>query len=375
MWVIFLKIIFSVSTLVQLGYWLLLFRKLAFHTESQTVLNLETAPAVSVIVCARNESNHLKNNLYSILNQDYTHFELLVVNDNSTDDSALVLAKLQAQYPQKLRILNLTVKKTAGKKGALSEGILAAKNDILLLTDADCTPVSPKWIGTMVRALTEDKAIVLGYSPYQRVDSWLNLFIRYETLWTAIQYLSCALAGMPYMGVGRNLMYRKNLFIKANGFQAHEQVLSGDDDLFINQVGTAANTTICIQPDAHVLSEPKYNVTDWVKQKSRHFGTGRFYRLKHQFLLGMLTISQFFYFVSFFLLLVLNFSTIFENALFILRTVTVWFLYAKVAGKLREQRILGHVMWLEGLLPLFYLFFTPIVMQLPLSKRATRTWK
>ncbi|MEN9611182.1 MAG: hypothetical protein RLZZ628_1996 [Bacteroidota bacterium] len=352
----------------------MLFRKLAMHTESETLPSDSEIP-VSVIVCARNESNNLKKNLYSILNQDYKHFELVVVNDNSTDDSNIILEQLRQQYPEKLRILTLTEKKTIGKKGALSEGIFAAKNDILLLTDADCTPISPKWIATMVHALTDDKDIVLGYSPYQYGKGFLNLFIRYETLWTAVQYLSFALAGMPYMGVGRNLMYRKKLFMEANGFQAHEQILSGDDDLFINQVATDSNTTICIQQNAHVLSEPKYHVTDWVKQKSRHFGTGRFYRPKHQILLGMLTISQFFYFVSFFFLFVLNFSTIFENALFITRTLTVWLLYAKVIKKLREQRILGNVMWLEGFMPLFYVFFTPIVMQMPLSKRATHRWK
>jgi poly-beta-1,6-N-acetyl-D-glucosamine synthase len=374
MWIIFLKIIFVFSTLIQLGYWLFLFRKLAMHTEAETQSALSETP-VSVIVCARNESNNLKKNLYSILNQDYKHFELLVVNDNSTDDSNLILEQLRQQYPEKLRILTLTEKKTIGKKGALSEGILATKNDILLLTDADCTPVSPKWIVTMVNALTEDKEIVLGYSPYQYVKGFLNLFIRYETLWTAVQYLSFALAGMPYMGVGRNLMYRKKLFIEANGFQTHEKILSGDDDLFINQVATDSNTTICIQQDAHVLSEPKYHVTDWVKQKTRHFGTGRLYHPKHQYLLGMLTISQFFYFVSFFFLFVLNFSTIFENALFITRTLIVWLLYAKVIKKLREQRILGNVMWLEGLMPLFYVFFTPIVLHTPLSKQATQHWK
>jgi poly-beta-1,6-N-acetyl-D-glucosamine synthase len=344
------------------------------HTESETQSALSETP-VSVIVCARNESNNLKKNLYSILNQDYNHFELLVVNDNSTDDSNLILEQLRQQYPEKLRILTLTEKKTIGKKGALSEGILATQHDILLLTDADCTPVSPKWIATMVNALTEDKEIVLGYSPYQYVKGFLNLFIRYETLWTAVQYLSFALAGMPYMGVGRNLMYRKKLFIEANGFQTHEKILSGDDDLFINQVATDSNTTICIQQDAHVLSEPKYHVTDWVKQKTRHFGTGRLYHPKHQYLLGMLTISQFFYFVSFFFLFVLNFSTIFENALFITRTLIVWLLYAKVIKKLREQRILGNVMWLEGLMPLFYVFFTPIVLHTPLSKQATQHWK
>jgi glycosyltransferase involved in cell wall biosynthesis len=374
MWILFLKIIFIASTIIQLAYWLILFRKLAFHTESETI-PAESEMPVSVIICARNESYNLNKNLYSILNQDYTNFELIVVNDNSTDDSSMVLEQLRLQYPEKLRLLTLTEKTTKGKKGALSEGILAAKNDILLLTDADCTPISPKWITTMVHALTEDKSIVLGYSPYEYVDGFLNLFIRYETLWTAVQYLSFALAGMPYMGVGRNLMYRKKLFIESNGFQVHKHILSGDDDLFINQVATKTNTTICIQQNAHVLSEPKYHVTDWVKQKSRHFGTGHLYHPKHQYLLGMLTISQFFYFVSFFFLFVLGFSTIFENCVFITRTSIVWFLYAEIIKKLRTQRILKSVMWLEGMMPLFYLFFTPIVMQMPLSKRATHPWK
>ena len=180
------------------------------------------------------------------------HLKSIVVNDASTDDTKEVLKAYQYIFPH-LRIAQAVYHapaRLAVKKYALEQGIAAAQYDILLLTDADCQPASPHWLSRMVAPFNDTVEIVLGYGPYTRKRGFLNAFIRYETMYTAIQYFSFALAGMPYMGVGRNLAYRKSLFEKTGGLTAHRHILSGDDDLFVNSAINKKNFSIVLHPDS-----------------------------------------------------------------------------------------------------------------------------
>src|SRR5690606_34092381 len=162
-----------------------------------------------------------------------------------------------------------------GKKFALSLGIKAAQYEHLVFTDADCVPESSDWLTHMAGAFSGGKEIVLGYSPYLRRAGMLNALIRFETFHTAMSYLSYALKGKPYMGVGRNMAYTKSLFFRGKGFASHMHIASGDDDLFVNQNATPHNTTICIHPEAHVWSEPKTTFSAYARQKTRHAGASK----------------------------------------------------------------------------------------------------
>src|SRR5205809_1099854 len=144
-----------------------------------------------------------------------------------------------------------------GKKYPLSIGIKEANHEVMLLTDADCVPASEHWIQKMQEAYHDGVEIVLGYGAYHKRPGLLNKLIRFETIHSAIQYLSYALAGTPYMGVGRNLSYKKDLFLRNKGFSSINHVPSGDDDLFINKVATKKNTKIIIDPESITRSIPK----------------------------------------------------------------------------------------------------------------------
>jgi hypothetical protein len=216
------------------------------------------------------------------------------VNDNSEDETKYLLDEFKKSF-KNLNPVLLTqeAKMIAGKKFPLSMGIKSAKNETLLLTDADCLPASEHWMRLMQDGYDEGKEIVLGYGAYKKKPGLLNKLIRFETFQTALQYFSYALAGLPYMGVGRNLSYKRELFIKNKGFSSINQIPSGDDDLFINQVANSRNTAIVVDHDAHTLSEPKTRFRDWMNQKYRHYTTSKFYKKKHVFLLGLYAISQF----------------------------------------------------------------------------------
>ena len=250
-------------------------------------------PPVSVVICSKNELDNLHDFLPSLLEQDYPEYEVVVVDDGSTDATADELTRLKSLYPhlqttfvpQEAKFINST-------KFALTLGIKAAKHDLLLLTDADCRPVSKHWISAMVRNFTEGTDLVLGYSGYKREHTLLNCFISYDTMTIAMQYLNFALAGHPYMGVGRNMAYRRSLFVENKGFNSHLNVNSGDDDLFVNEAGTGRNTRIEASPLSFTESLPKTTWHDWFHQKRRHLTTASRYRSGSRWLLGCEYVSR-----------------------------------------------------------------------------------
>ncbi|HWZ04636.1 MAG TPA: glycosyltransferase [Mucilaginibacter sp.] len=299
---------------------------------------------VSVIISARNEAANLSANLPSILEQNYPDFEVVVINDCSFDRSELVLEEFKIKY-QHLKIVTITEhdRFKTGKKFALTLGIKAAKNEHLLFTDADCTPASENWITRMAANFVSPVQIVLGYSPYRRTSNFLNPFIRFETIKTAINYLSAALTGDAYMGIGRNLAYTKTLFFGAKGFAAHMHVLSGDDDLFVNQNATADNTVIETDPDAFTYTDAKTSLKDWLRQKRRHFGVGKIYKKRHRRLLSLDAISGFLFYILLTLCLVFNFEPLLALGLFMFRLIFQLIIYSKLFKRLGGKDLLWYL--------------------------------
>lgn len=350
---------FILATLVQLILWLFLFSRLAFFKEKQNnkkTTELAERP-VSIIICARNEAENLSKNLPRILNQNYRSFEVIVVNDNSTDQTQDILLKFHIKYTI-LQTLNISDKpKGSGKKPALAQGIKAAKHEVLLFTDADCQPTSENWLRDMQKLIDDEVAIGLGYGPYFSGKGFLNKFIRFETIFTAIQYFSFALAGYPYMGVGRNLIYKKHLFDQAGGFNKHAHLLSGDDDLFVNEVANRHNVGITLKKNTFVFSTPKKSWKAYYRQKSRHLSTGKHYKLKHQVLLGLVSASHFFHYLGGFLLVILKTSTIFVILLYVVRILVVLLIYERILRKLEDRPLLRWIPLLDVVYLWFYLVF------------------
>jgi cellulose synthase/poly-beta-1,6-N-acetylglucosamine synthase-like glycosyltransferase len=279
-----LMIAFFVVAFAQLIYYWLVFSRFAFYKPPEYP---EPDFAVSVVISAKNEYQNLKRNLPLILNQNYHDFEVVVVNDASDDESIFLLEDLSHEY-SKLNVVTIQqdLNFFKGKKFPLSVGIKSAKYEHLLLTDADCAPASPEWIREMARGFAGENEIVLGYGQYRQEKSMLNTVIRYETAFAALNYFSLALWGIPYMGVGRNLAYKRSLFIKSKGFISHYKVSSGDDDLFINKVAGKKNTTIIAKPESFTQSGAKKRFQHWWRQKRRHLSAGMHYKFRHQIILG-----------------------------------------------------------------------------------------
>ncbi|HNX67123.1 MAG TPA: glycosyltransferase, partial [Bacteroidales bacterium] len=264
--------------LIQLIYYFRFYRRAAYKkAEKESIAG--TTPPLSVIICARNESSNIESFLPSVLEQDYPSFEVLVVNDCSEDDTDMVLDRMQKRYPH-LRVSTIQndLHFSHSKKLPMLIGIKAAKNELLVFTDADCKPASDKWLAGVARGYNSGAEIVMGYGGYMPEKGLLNKYIRYETFFTGMQFLGMALAGRPYMGVGRNLAYRKTFFFNNGAFGPYNHVQSGDDDLFVNRTATRKNTYTLIGSELSTLSIPAKNMEAWLRQKRRHYTTAKYYR-------------------------------------------------------------------------------------------------
>src|ERR1700742_4788957 len=281
-WLELLFIVFCLITLVQLVYYVWFFRRLAFYIPPPKEQSQQHP--VSVIICARDEAARLVTHLPGSLVQSYpSSHEVIVVNHNSQDDTRFLLDEFKKTF-KGLHIVNLEHEAIGipGKKYPLSMGIKEARHEIVLLTDADCVPASEFWMQKMQDGYHNGIEVVLGYSPYKKRAGILNKIIRFDTFHTALQYLSYALAGQPYMGVGRNLSYKKDVFLRNKGFSAINHVAGGDDELFINKVAKKDNTAIVVGPGTFPLSDPKNTFGEWFRQKARHYSTAKYYKPLHK---------------------------------------------------------------------------------------------
>ncbi len=304
--------VFGLGWVLQLAFYLLIFGRFAWgkNEKYQHRLAKQDWPPVSVVVAARNELENLQRLLPILLAQDYAEFEVIVVNDRSWDESWPFLYQL-AQGQPRLRAVHVsqTPADFSGKKYALTLGIKAAKHPTILLTDADCAPQSPHWIAQMASHMSLGREIVLGFSPYETHPGLLNRFIQFETLLTAVQCFSWAVWGRAYMGLGRNLAYRRELFFRHKGFHRHIKLVGGDDDLFVNQAAHNSNVAICMGAESIVTSLPKTNIGDWFRQKKRHLSVGKFYKLSDKIVLGLFSASQLFTWMGGFGLIMLSLLT------------------------------------------------------------------
>ncbi len=346
--------IFIASFIIQLAYYLLIYLRILFRN-NLSVKNNDLLP-VSVIISARNEAENLKKYLPLVLNQDYPDFEIVVINDNSSDNTKEILSEFKSEY-KNLTILdaekNLNGK--GNKKRALTQAISKAKYDLLIFTDADCYPVSDIWLKKMVSAYSENTEILIGYGAYEKQNGFLNRIIRFETLFNALQFLSFADLGFPFMAVGRNISYKKSVFFKINGYESHKNILSGDDDLFINEAADATNTKIITDFESKTVSVPKQKFKEYLKQKRRHFSSSSEYRLRNKIIIGTEIISRFIFYLFLFILII--YGAEYETAFifFFIRMIVSVSVIKLFAVKIKEPNILFFIPIFDILIPVLNL--------------------
>ncbi len=349
LYLIYIYIFFALCTIV---YWFVLTRALGRSQDNYDSGHTPHNIAISVIIASRNNLQSLQQNLIYILDQNYTDFELIVVDDESEDETISWLQAFKKKYSERA-IKVLRHKKTSlGKKSALSRGIRMAESDYLLLTDADCRPASAQWMRTMQSVMDDHTDVVIGYSPSKKTSGLLNAFQRWDTFFVGIQYLAWAIMGRAYMAVGRNLLYRRSLFDRAGGFDDHKHITGGDDDLFIQQIAGQSKIDVCLHPDSFVYTTGSDRWISFLRQKSRHISTSPHYRWIDIILLSMYPVSQFlFYLLGVYLLLYLPFWVL---AIWTIRMAIMMITVRSGLFRLGENALLYYVPILDILQAFYY---------------------
>ena len=346
-------IVFGICLAIQLLYHWCLFSKVAFFKKGGRPKLDEELEPVSIVLCARDAYEYLIEIIPALLKQDYPDFEIVVVNDCSDDETEEYLKDLERKEP---RVKPVQLKQHLnffnGKKFPLSMGIKSAQNDLIVLTDCNCMPVNDQWLRSVVNRYKGNTEIVIGYSPYVKKKGSLNRLMRFDALQNGLLYLSAALFRHPYMGVGRNLSYRKELFFRNKGFISHYTTAVGDDDLFISQVATKKNTEVLIDAENAILTHPTSSLKLWMRQKSSRYSTIPKYSIGARLMLSLFYISQFLFYASFITLLVLHAQPAFviaKGAMFYIPILAFFFLlrfgsqmiiYHKAAKRLGEKGLL-----------------------------------
>ena len=347
--------LFSIFILsVQILFWLSTYQLKKDFSQLKSIIPKKLIP-FSVIISARNEARNLIEYLPSILEQDYPTYEVIIIDDDSTDDSAEILNHFKVQYAH-LHIIKIEHKKSAGKKEGLQQGIMNAKYEWLVFTDADCCPKSDQWLRKLASKCTEKTEIILGYSPYRKENGLLNDFIRYETFMTAVIYGTFTLSGMPYMGVGRNMAYKKSTFLNTVNKEKFEKTASGDDDLAVNAMANSHNTVLQFDEKARVISLPKTTFSDFIKQKTRHISPSTHYKAGHQWLLGLLAMSQATFYPVFIFFCFLNFNL--AVFIFFLRMMTMVPFQISLMNKMEVKDLRNKVILLDLLFFLYYWYIS-----------------
>lgn len=336
--------LFIIAVAAQCGYALYFFIRVLSLPVKQTAA-IERLP-VSIIICAKNEADNLRKNLPLILEQDYHDehgkpmFEVIVVNDASADATAQVLQEMELRYDNLWDIIIAAdaLRNLKGKKFALNKGVGLAQYERLALIDADCTPASEHWLEQMVSTLTDGKEIAAGYGGYNKTGSLLNAFIRWETMHSFLQYSTYALAGKPYMAVGRNLACTKDALLKAQKSPVWNALPSGDDDLLVRESGSPSNVAIVCDKNAFTYSDAKKNIKEWIVQKQRHLSTGKYYKTDIKLLLGGYGVSHAIMWLSFLILLFMPCLPL-VWAIMAGRCVIYWLLWMVTANKLEEKKL------------------------------------
>jgi len=354
LWIVYL------ASIVFHGCYVLFFhgRFLFIHRKPLTEKE-ETYPPLSVLIAARNESENLYELLPKLMEQDYPRFEVVIVNNQSTDDSAWLIKAFQREYPN-LKIVQLDKNRNLrpGKKLPLTLGIKAAKYDHFILTDADCMPNSRQWLRSMAEGFLEGKEIILGYGPMVKKPGFLNRLIRFDTSFIALNYMSFALARLPYMGVGRNLGYSRKVFEAVGGFKSHYGLASGDDDLFIQQAARKGNYTLQTSPASFCYSDAHTEWFRWRLQKTRHYTTSGKYQVIKKTLLGIYPVTLWMTAICFILLCLTNNAGILAWSSFGGLLLMKWGVQGRGLWKLNERGLAWFFPWWDFLysilIPLLY---------------------
>jgi cellulose synthase/poly-beta-1,6-N-acetylglucosamine synthase-like glycosyltransferase len=348
--------------LIQILYSLILFRKPQAYEKRReaNIVYDEELPAISIIITSKNNSFELEKNLPYFLNQNYPKYEVIVVNSGSTDDTDLVLKAAELKYPQLYHtFIPSGADEINEKKLAITLGAKAAKYDFILFSESYCRPTSNNWVREFGKEFIKGKEILLGYSRVVFTSKvGFRNYICYDNLIQHLKFLSLTIAGKPFMGIGRNMAYKKELFFKNKGLSSVLGIDNGEDDLYINKISNKSNTGVVLSKDSITETDSVDSFSTWRSIKSKYLYTKQFYKGPAKYILGFETFTKYSYYII--LLLSITASLYFSNFillgfsifLFILRIITLLLVINKNSAHFDSRKYNFNLLFFDVIQPI-----------------------
>ncbi|MDR2408404.1 MAG: glycosyltransferase [Bacteroidales bacterium] len=360
--------------LVQLLFYWVIFSRFAFNRLSKRDGN--GCPGVSVVICVKNDCSYLEQFLPFILTQDYPDYEVIIVNDNSNDDTEHILREMQQSHKH-LHVISIATQtqKENDNKLALAVGIRSAKNDLILMTNANCQPRSSSWIRELAACSTDKKTIVLGYRTYNHRKGLLNILVRFDGLYTALQYFSFTLTAFPYMGTKSNMLYSKEMFLQNNDYLLAYKMDAGENDLFISKMMNKHNTTISYSYPSQVIAAFHYqSFFDWINRKKKHVRAMKYAKQTSKFFLHLYWYTGLLFYILLVVTLLLSANVVwgigFLLGVYFIRLFSQWLIFAKACNKLNEKQLIKYI----PLMDIFFMFLIPLINVLTSFQKQSK-WK
>lgn len=356
---IFFLVLFGVITFIELVYYYVVFARFSFMKKKKATA-IQQVP-VSVVMVVKDAASVLLKTLPRLLNQQYDDFEIVMVNDNSQDETKLLILEYQQQYKNiKLVDLETAVTTIRGKKFALSMGIRCASHEHIIITDPECSPTSTHWIEKMAQNFVGQKKIVLGYSTYEKRNTPFNRLLHFDTLFNAMEYFSLARIHSTYRGDNKNLAFASSLFDAQRGFAAHNHISYGDEDIFISRAANKSNTAIEFSPDAVTVLQRGTNHRYWRDHKEGLYFTRKYNTFKNRLLLNGFGVVNILFYVTLALAVIFTYSDIVllsvTLGIIALRLISQYFVFGFAAKKLQEKQVIPALLFYD----LIFAFLNPI---------------
>lgn len=366
-------VVLGVVVLLLLLYYFALYGRFVFRKEKKPA-PVEDLPPVSVVLAARDESHLLIKSLPVLLSQDYPNYEVVLVNDNSIDETSDLVKEFKNTYPN-IHYVDMTssISNIRGKKFPLAIGIKAAKNEVVVLTDASSIPSSPYWLQHIAGRFTRKTRVVFGGVSVIRKSGFINALMRFDAVRNIITSFSYTLAGMPVMANGRNLAYTRTLFLKNKElFMAQPRMPYGDDDIFMNKV--AATATCDVEPDSDALiSQTGLTPSRWFQQKKASFVTRSYYTTGSRILLKAYNFLSFLFYAALVCTIVFCLKDFvllgIGIGVAVLKIAAQHLVFGKAAKKINEKGLTPFLL----LYDLVFVFLNPCINFL--SKFEKRKWR
>lgn len=312
------------------------YRKLGSIVENSRSVSPDynSLPALSVIITSHNQCDALRRNLPLILNQIYPQFEVIVVDINSTDATKQLLEKLEEDYPMLRHTFTpSTSRDISPQRLAITLGAKSTVNTWLVITQANCTPISHQWLLRLGEAIASHRSakMAIGYTRYDHAKGYTERRMRFYHFWRQMLNLNFARKHGAYQCDGTNLVYNKELFFSHQGFASHSTLLAGATDIMVNSNSTRHNTTICLHPEA-IMEQQIPSRKHWKQDRiyfqetKKHFKRTFLFRLRYagsKFLHSLLVICM---------ISAIAFSVFREDYIYAGAILVLWFIHFIVQG-------------------------------------------